>query len=39
MADNDKLRALESALGQIEKQYGKGSVMKLGDSAAHCHQL
>ena len=35
MAENDKLRALESALGQIEKQYGKGSVMKLGDSAAH----
>ncbi|MBE5950310.1 MAG: recombinase RecA [Lachnospiraceae bacterium] len=35
MADNEKLRALESALGQIEKQYGKGSVMKLGDSAAH----
>ncbi len=35
MADSDKLRALESALGQIEKQYGKGSVMKLGDSAAH----
>ena len=35
MSDNDKLRALESALGQIEKQYGKGSVMKLGDSAAH----
>jgi len=35
IADNDKIRALESALGQIEKQYGKGSVMKLGDSAAH----
>lgn len=34
MADSDKLKALESALGQIEKQYGKGSVMKLGDSAA-----
>ena len=34
MADMDKLKALESALGQIEKQYGKGSVMKLGDSAA-----
>ena len=34
MADNDKLKALESALGQIEKQYGKGSVMKLGDNAA-----
>ena len=35
MADSDKLKALESALGQIEKQYGKGSVMKLGDQAAH----
>ena len=34
MADSDKLKALESALGQIEKTYGKGSVMKLGDSAA-----
>ncbi len=27
----DKLKALESAIAQIEKQYGKGSVMKLGD--------
>lgn len=36
MANNDeKLRALEAALGQIEKQYGKGSVMKLGDSQAN----
>ena len=34
MADSEKLKALESALGQIEKQYGKGSVMKLGDRAA-----
>ena len=33
MVDNEKLKALESALGQIEKQYGKGSVMKLGDRA------
>ena len=33
MANNEeKIRALEVALGQIEKQYGKGSVMKLGDS-------
>ena len=33
MANNEeKIRALEAALGQIEKQYGKGSVMKLGDS-------
>lgn len=31
----EKLRALESALSQIEKQFGKGSVMKLGDRNAH----
>ena len=30
--NSEKMRALEAALGQIEKQYGKGSVMKLGDS-------
>ena len=35
MAKEDKIRALESALAQIEKQYGKGSVMKLGDTDAH----
>lgn len=35
MAREDKLKALESALAQIEKQYGKGSVMKLGDTSAH----
>ncbi len=35
MAKDDKIRALESALAQIEKQYGKGSVMKLGDTSAH----
>ena len=35
MAKDDKLRALESALAQIEKQYGKGSVMKLGDTNAN----
>ena len=27
-----KLKALENAVSQIEKTYGKGSVMKLGDS-------
>jgi recombination protein RecA len=32
MAKEDKIRALESALAQIEKQYGKGSVMKLGQT-------
>jgi recombination protein RecA len=31
--DNNKLKALESAIGQIEKQFGKGSVMKLGENA------
>lgn len=31
---DDKLKALDAALGQIEKQFGKGAVMKLGDSAA-----
>lgn len=31
---NEKKKALESALGQIEKQFGKGSVMKLGDFTA-----
>ena len=31
----DKLKALDAALTQIEKAYGKGSVMKLGDSGAN----
>lgn len=35
MSKEDKTRALESALAQIEKQYGKGSVMKLGDTSSH----
>lgn len=34
MASEEKMKALDAALGQIEKQYGKGAVMKLGDSAA-----
>ena len=34
MVNEDKKKALEAALGQIEKQYGKGSIMKLGDSSA-----
>ncbi len=28
---DDKMKALDAAIAQIEKQYGKGSVMKLGD--------
>ena len=35
MINEEKRKALEAALGQIEKQYGKGSVMKLGDSSAN----
>lgn len=31
----NKMKALEAALSQIEKQYGKGSVMKLGDKSAN----
>ena len=32
--DEDKQKALESALSQIERQFGKGSIMKLGDENA-----
>ena len=43
MAKNDKmevqkeakLNALDEAIAHIEKQYGKGSVMKLGDPSVH----
>ena len=35
MKENDeKKKALEAAMGQIEKQFGKGSVMKLGEYKA-----
>ncbi|WP_035778516.1 recombinase RecA [Butyrivibrio sp. MC2013] len=34
MEREDKQKALEAALGQIEKQFGKGAVMKLGDPAS-----
>ena len=33
--NTNKMKALEAALAQIEKQYGKGSVMKLGDKSAN----
>ncbi len=32
--DENKQKALAAALGQIEKQFGKGSIMKLGDNRA-----
>ncbi|MCC8103329.1 MAG: recombinase RecA [Clostridiales bacterium] len=35
MAQDDKLKALDAALTQIEKQFGKGAVMKLGDKGTH----
>ena len=35
MNRDDKMKALDAALTQIEKAYGKGSVMKLGDSGAN----
>ncbi len=34
MVKEDKMKALDAALMQIEKAYGKGSVMKLGDPGA-----
>jgi len=33
MADDQKKKALAAALGQIEKQFGKGSVMRMGDDS------
>ncbi len=33
MSDLNKQQALQAALGQIEKAFGKGSIMKLGDGA------
>ena len=35
MANEDKMKALDAALANIEKQFGKGTVMKLGDSSAN----
>lgn len=35
MNKEEKLKALDAALTQIEKAYGKGSIMKLGDSTAN----
>ena len=35
MNQEEKLKALDAALTQIEKAYGKGSVMKLGESGVN----
>ena len=34
MKDTDKIKALDLAIAQIDKQFGKGSIMKLGDDTA-----
>lgn len=31
-APSDRLKALDLAVGQLEKQYGKGTIMRLGDN-------
>ena len=37
--DENKKRALSAALGQIEKQFGKGSVMRMGDRVAEAWEV
>src|SRR5512145_2986256 len=37
--DDNRKKALSAALGQIEKQFGKGSVMRLGDAAAASYDV
>ena len=34
MDEKERARALETALGQIEKQFGKGSILRLGSKDA-----
>ena len=35
----DRDKSLDMALGQIEKQFGKGAIMKLGEEAAKLAQV
>ena len=37
--DDNRKKALSAALGQIEKQFGKGSVMRLGDASAASYDI
>ena len=39
MAETDRGKALDTALGQIEKQFGKGSVMRMGENLTHEHRV
>ena len=34
-AGNDRLKAIEIAIGQIEKQFGQGAIMRLGEAQQH----
>ena len=35
MVNEEKQKALETTIANIERSYGKGSIMKLGDENAH----
>ena len=35
MASDEKKKALDAAIAKLEKDFGKGAVMKLGESGAH----
>jgi len=37
--DNNKKKALDAALGQIERQFGKGSVMRMGDEGSMARDI
>ena len=34
--EDSKKKALEAAIAKLEKDFGKGTVMKLGDSGCQC---
>jgi len=38
-SEDAKAKALELAIGQIDKQFGKGSIMRLGDSSMNMDVL
>ena len=35
MASSEKLKALQAAMEKIEKSFGKGSIMKMGDDSVN----
>ena len=38
-AAGEKAKALQAALAQIEKQFGKGTIMRLGEGGLQCFGL